>query len=55
MRIRTLFLSALIAVSLPGLLGTLWIAARAWASLRRTDPRRWCSPGHWGRIWTRRC
>jgi methyl-accepting chemotaxis protein len=37
MRIRTLFLSALIAVSLPGLLGTLWIAARAWASLRRTD------------------
>ena len=37
MRIRTLFLSALIAVTLPGVLGTLWIAAQSWAALRQTD------------------
>ncbi len=37
MRIRTLFLAALIAVALPGVLGALWIAGRSWSALARTD------------------
>ncbi|MGH7041324.1 MAG: methyl-accepting chemotaxis protein [Acetobacteraceae bacterium] len=32
MRVRTLFLAALIAVALPGLLGALWLGCTAWSS-----------------------
>ena len=37
MRIRTLFLAALMAVALPGVLGALWIAGQAFSALGRTD------------------